>query len=209
MKKSALPPAVFSAILLVMLASPFAARVHAANATWAVKLVASNGTYSSTTVLGVADDATEGFDPTYDSLTPPQPTTGVYSYFWYPNNPHNSVDYRKLSTSIIPPSANMNWNLSVEPIGISDPITLSWNSTPSGYKAYIINFSDNSVLADMTNTLGNQYSFHAADSVIITFTVNIAVPELPTGPILVLAACFTSYEVFRFTKRRQRGNQNL
>jgi uncharacterized repeat protein (TIGR02543 family) len=95
----------------------------------------------------------------------------MYSYFYYQNNPSSPVDETKLSTSIIPPSDNMNWTLIVEPIGLSDPITLNWTSLPSAYSGYIRNSTDNSVLADMSQV--SQYSFSAADSVEITFTVNL------------------------------------
>jgi hypothetical protein len=192
------PIAVVSAVLFIILASPFVVTVHAST-TWTVNVTASLGGYTSTTTLGIANDATDGFDTSYDQVVPPSPPTGVYSYFYYPNNP-TSPDERRLSTSIIPPSGNMNWTLRVEPIGLDGAMVLNWTTLPVGYSVHIINATDLSVLADMTQV--TQYSYSASDSVLVVFTLNFVIPELPMGPILVLAVCFASYGLFKTARKR-------
>lgn len=189
-----------SAILFVLMASLFAARVYA-SPTWTVTLVARLGPYTSTTILGVADDATNGFETTYDAIAPPAPPEGVFSYFWYPSNP---TFEQKLSTSIIPPSSDMTWTLRVLPSAINstqygDTMVLNWTALPPQYSGYIKNSGGTTILADMS--LFTEYSYSAENDILVTFRVNLVIPELPIGSVLALAVCFASYGAFRGLKR--------
>lgn len=197
MRKRIIPLALASIVLLVILALPLTARVHAAT-DWIVTLTARLGTYKSVTVLGVANDATNSFDTAYDRVAPPYPLKGVYSYFWYPTNPSSPADLRALSTSIIPSSTNMNWNLSLMAVGLDGSMLLNWTRIPPQYNAYIMD-SAGTVLADMTET--SEYSYSASMNVTITFKINFVIPDLPIGPVLALAVCFASYGVYKTIRR--------
>jgi len=200
-KKKTLPLVMFSILFLVVMASPFVARVYAAP-TWTVTLVAKLGAYTGTTILGVANDATEGFDIAYDAYAPLAPPTGVWSYFWHPSNPSGPPDARRLSTSIIPPAPNMNWTLRVTPYGLDGTMVLNWTTIPAQYSAYIMDSTGTTTLADMTQV--SEYSYSASDSVMVAYRVNFVIPEFPIAPMLALALCFASYGVFRSLKRVSR-----
>jgi hypothetical protein len=166
-----------------------------------VSLTASLGGYDSTTVLGVASDATDGFDIAYDALAPIAPPTGVLSYFYYPSNPSTPVDYRKLSTSIIPPADSMNWTLRITPYGLDGTMVLTWTSIPAQIdQAYIMDSTGTTILADMK--LVSQYSYAASDSILAVFRVSVfVIPEFPIGAIAAVVACFASYGAFKGLKR--------
>jgi hypothetical protein len=147
--------------------------------------------------LGVANDATNGFDVAYDAAAPPAPADGIISYFAYPLDPTPAL--RKLSTSIIPPSGNMNWTLKVQTVGETGTLVLNWTAIPGGYSAKIWDSTNTTILADMTQT--TQYSTTADADVTITFTVNFVIPEFPIAPIIALVVFFASYGAFKGLKR--------
>jgi len=187
MKKEILSIVMISVCLFAIIVSPLATSVYASTPAWTVTLSASVGAYKSQpTILGVADNATDGFDTEYDAVLPPPPPTGVESYFWYPTNPSSPVDLRKLSTSIIPPSGNMNWTYKVHTIGVNGTVLIKWTNIPPQYNAYMID-SNGTILADMTTL--TQYSYTQDMDVTITFTMNF-VPEFPTGLLLIIVALF-------------------
>jgi hypothetical protein len=188
--------AIFS-LLAVLAISTFAAQAHAA-VSWQVTITATCGIYSSQTTLGVASDATDGFDEAYDDPVPPNPQIGVVSEFYYPSNPSTPVDLRRLSTSIIPQSPSMTWTLRVTPINIDGDMVLTWTTLPSGYSAYIKNSAGTTILADMTQV--TQYTYSSEEGLRITFQVNLVIPEYPLGIMLALTACFASYGILKTRK---------
>jgi hypothetical protein len=200
MKRRIASTVIVSAILFALVSSFLAVRVNAST-TWTVNLQASLGVYSSTTVLGVASDATDGFDTTYDAIAPIAPPTGVYSYFYYPSNPSTPVDYRKLSTSIIPPSDSMNWTLRIQPFGLDGTMKLNWTAIPAQIdQAYIMDSTGTTILANMK--LVTEYSYAASDSMMVVFRVSFfVIPEFPIGAIVAVVACFVSYGAFKSLKR--------
>jgi hypothetical protein len=144
---------------------------------WNVNLTASLQGYSDTSTLGVHPNATDGFDQTLDAVDPPQPPTGVISYFWYPNNPASPVDLRKLSVSYIAPGESLNWSYRVKAVGLSGNMTISWNSSainasvPSQFFVRLYDASGLTLLADM-RSIGN-YSFACAEDTVYTFMVRV------------------------------------
>jgi hypothetical protein len=194
-----------STILFIILASPLVARVNAADPTWKVTFYAKFGGYTSFhAILGVADDAISGWDPAYDEVAPPAPIgTGVECYFYNATNtPPPPIDYRKLATSIERPSGNMNWTLKVHTIGFAGPdtMTLNWTTIPAPYSGRIIRASDQAILVPDMSVV-SEYSYTQDTDVTVTFTVNFVIPELPLGPLLVVAVCFASYGLFKASKR--------
>ena len=167
------------ALLAVLTLSTFAAQTRAA-VSWQVTITASLSDYSSTTILGVASNATDGFDTAYDTITPPEPVIGVTSYFYYPGNPSAPADQRKLSTSIIPESPNMTWTLRVVTKGLTGSMQLSWTSIPSQYSGYLKDSSETTVLAEMD--AASQYTYSAQEDILLVFQVNL-VPSPTPSPV--------------------------
>jgi len=213
MKRRIASIVIVSAILFVLMASPFAARVYAATV-WTMTItatagfdVAHNGTLvplMSNNILGVANDATYLFDTAYDALPPPPPNQGFDTYFYYASNPSGN---KSLWNSIIPPSNDMNWTYRLTPKDSYDPsrtmtVTLNWTDPPAGYNTYLQTTGG----ANLTSmTPGGSYSFSADEGVLSQFLIRVQValpiPEFPIGPILVLLVCFASYGAFRSLKR--------
>jgi hypothetical protein len=196
-------------ILTVIVISAFAGQARAAVPDWQVTITATCQGFSSNAILGVASDATDGFDTAYDALVPPNPQVGVVSEFFYPSNPSTPVDQRRLSTSIIPESPSMTWTLRVTPIATNDPspMVLTWTTLPSGYSAYIKDSSGATILADMTQV--TQYQYSASEGIRITMQVNLVVPEYPIGIMIAMGACFAGYAVFKKRKHQIKSNNSL
>jgi hypothetical protein len=185
-----------SVILFFILTLPFAARVHAA-IDWTVTMTSRIETYTSTVVLGVANDATNGYDTSYDKAAPPPAPIGIQSYFYYPNNP----PFRQmLSKSIIPPSPNMNWTFIVQTTGVTGTVVLNWTTIPPQYNAYLLDSTGERILVDMTQV--SEYSYPAeGSSTMVQFTAKFVIPDFSIGPLLALVVCFASYGVFRISRR--------
>ena len=66
---------------------------------WTIVITATTTSYSSSSTLGVSNNALNTFDPNYDSLAAPDPPTGLNSWFYYPNYPTSPVNLQRLSTS--------------------------------------------------------------------------------------------------------------
>jgi len=120
--------------------------------------------------FGVHPDATTGFDEEFDEPAPPAPPAPyVIAYFNYPENPEY---YKKLMTSIIPPSTTMEWPIRVEFYPTSTPasveITVTWNLTniPEDYYVYLVNATSGEVVVDLKTE----------DSYTFTITVNPPFP---------------------------------
>ena len=75
--------------------------------------------YWDDSILGVRNDASDGFDFNWDVIDTPPPPRGLISYFWHPDHPSTPVDLRRLSTSRISPSDNTTWEYHVYPVEIS------------------------------------------------------------------------------------------
>jgi hypothetical protein len=194
MKKS-ISLLIISTLLIVLLASSLASQVKAAGG-WRVTITASLSGYTSTTILGVETDATDGFDTDYDQAYPPgEPPTGVVSYFYYPSNPSY---LQKLSTSVIPESSSMTWTLRVKANGVTGTMTLSWTAIPPQYSGYIKDSTGTTTLADMNAV--SQYQYEADADIIIVFQVNLVIPEYPHGILLALTLCFASYGILKIRK---------
>lgn len=189
MKKEILPTTMIFVCFFAITLMPLVANVHASTPTWTVTLSAFVGTCTSQpTILGVADDTTEGFDTEYDAVLPPPPPMGIESYFWYSANPSSPVNLQKLTTSIVPPSSNMGWEYKVHTIGVNGTLLIKWTSIPPQYNGYLINNSDGTILADMTRV--TQYSYAQDMDVTVTFTTHIVISEFPTGLLPIISALF-------------------
>jgi hypothetical protein len=177
-----------STILALLMVSTFATKVQAA-VTWQVTITASCQGYSSNTILGVASDATNGYDPAYDVfvLPPPLPPA-VYS--------HLDDLYSK---SIKAEASSLTWNLKVTPLNITGDMQLSWTSIPPQYTAYVKDSTGTNILADMTAV--SSYTYSAAQNVLVSFQVDFVIPEFPIGAIIALAVCFMSFGASRGFKR--------
>ena len=173
-------------LLLILLAFAVSTNLtpvmHAVVATeWNVVLTATKEGYRDDSEFGVRNDATEGFDTAYDALDPPDPPTGVVSYFWYPDNPTTPVNLQKLSKSKIAPSQYMNWTYEVKPVNIDGLLLVNWTtediaSIPSEYSVHLLNSAEQ-VVADMREV--TEYSFTAESGITYTFTIKVrAIREL-------------------------------
>ena len=94
-------------------------------ALWKVGLDITCGLGTDVAEFGVAPDATEGFDSTYDIPEAPFPP-GDYqqAYFYYPDLPSYA---QKLSTSYIAPEATLSWPLQVAYNGPDSEVTITWD----------------------------------------------------------------------------------
>jgi len=164
--------------------------------TWQVTITASCQGYNSITVLGVASDATDGYDPppAYDVLVGVPPGPGVPAVYSHLDDAY--------STSIKAEGPSKTWNLKVTPFVVTGDMQLSWTSIPPGYSAYIKDSTGTTVLADMNAV--SQYTYSSAAGVQVWFQVSFVIPEFPIAPMLALALCFASYGVFRGLKRVSR-----
>jgi hypothetical protein len=177
--------------IVVLMVSALATDVQAA-VTWQVTITASCGGYSSNTVFGVANDATNGYDPAYDALVGVPPGPGVSAVYSHLDDVY--------STSIKAEAPSITWVLKVTPFIVSGEMELSWTSIPSGYSAYIKDSTGTTILADMTSI--SSYDYSSSASVQVTFQVNaFVIPEFPIGAIIALTACFVSYGAFKGLKR--------
>lgn len=179
-----------SVILAILMASTFSTRVQATE-TWTVTITASCQGYNSNTIIGVASDATNGYDPAYDVIVGAPPGGGT-SAVW------SNLD-SVYSKSIKAEAGSVTWNLNVEAFVISGNMHLSWTSIPSGYSAYIKDSTGTTVLADMTSV--SSYDYSATHDVMVTFQVDFVIPEFPISAIIALGACFVSYGAFKGLKR--------
>jgi len=142
---------------------------------WDVVLTASKEGYNDVSEFGVRSDATDDFDPAYDAIDPPPPVSGVVSYFWYPDNtPPPPIDYRKLSTSKIPPSSLMTWTYNVTAIGIDGTMYITWSASeiatiPSEYGVHL--HTPQGPIINMRTV--TEYSFTAAEGTTYTFTIYV------------------------------------
>lgn len=93
---------------------------------WEIQLNSTIDTYTDNSFFGIRNDATNNFDTAYDLIDPPPPVTGLVSYFYHPNNPASPVNMQKLSTSIIPSSNLMSWQLQIIPNSLSGELTIKW-----------------------------------------------------------------------------------
>jgi hypothetical protein len=190
MKKRIIPLIMISTIFAVLVVSAFATQAQAA-ITWQVTITASCSSYSSNTILGVASDATNGYDPAYDVIVGAPPGPGVSAVYSHLDDVY--------STSIKPPASSMTWNLKVTPFVVSGDMQLSWTSIPAQYSAYIKDSTGTTILADMT--VVSQYTYSSTASVQVWFQVNFVIPEFPISAIIALAVCFVSYGAFKGLKR--------
>ena len=143
---------------------------------WSLDLTLTLEQYVSTLTLGVNQLATSGFDLDYDLITPPQPPTGIITYFWYPENPETPIDFRKLGKSIISDQDSMIWELHLMPKNIAGSITVSWDQTeiekiPANYNV-LLQSDPGNTLVDMRTT--SQYSYLGESDETTTLMVAIS-----------------------------------
>jgi hypothetical protein len=181
---------VISTMLALLTVSAFAGQARAA-VSWQVTLTASCQGYSSQTILGVASDATNGYDPAYDILVSPPPGPGVSAVYSHLDDAY--------SKSIKPEAPSMTWVLKVTPFVISGDMQLSWTSIPPQYSGYIKDSTGTTTLADMSAV--SQYTYSANADILVVFQVNLVIPEYPLGILLVLTGCFAAYGIRKLPKR--------
>jgi len=106
---------------------------------WSVELNTEVSSFNTSTIFGMNDEATRGFDASAGDQVLPPGFAGVESYFYYPDNPSSPADFRKLSTSYHSIGYPSNWTLKIHTFsGTSGNATIVWNSTdingiPSNY----------------------------------------------------------------------------
>jgi hypothetical protein len=144
---------------------------------WDVALTATKEGYNDIADFGVRGDATYGFDASYDQVKSPAPPTGVYSYFWYPNNPTSPVNLQKLSTSIVGPwpADRANWTYRVTPVGIDGTMNINWTAQAIAAipASYTVQFCDANGIVLMNMRQATGYSFTAQADTEYTFVVKV------------------------------------
>lgn len=131
-----------------------------------------------------------GFDPNYDQIVPPNPISGVSSYFFAANNPTAPINEQRLSTYIIQPADSMAWEYNVINIDQNGIATLSWNVSstfPSIYSADLMDAVNGNRLASLKGNA--QYQFTATSGttsnfrIVITKLSSTSTPTpFPTSP---------------------------
>ena len=166
------------AICIILSSSVFASSFIAPSAAaidWNVTLTATLDAFSATIVFGVRGSATNGFDPTFDQVAPPNPVQGVASWFYYPDNPASPVDLRRLSTSMISESSSMVWTYKVLSISSEGTMQITWSPTEMARipSSYIVSLQDSSgkTLVNMRNT--SSYSYLSAADSTTTFIIKL------------------------------------
>ena len=86
-------------VLFSLISFSFLSSQLSASTDWSVKITASISIYSADNIFGVKAGATNGFDPAFDQLAPPDPPAGISSCFFYSTNPSSPINEQKLSTS--------------------------------------------------------------------------------------------------------------
>ena len=166
------------AICIILSSSVFASSFIAPSAAaidWNVTLTATLDAFSATIVFGVRGSATNGFDPTFDQVAPPNPVQGVASWFYYPDNPASPVDLRRLSTSMISEASSMVWTYKVLSISSEGTMQITWSPTEMARipSSYIVSLQDSSgkTLVNMRNT--SSYSYLSAADSTTTFIIKL------------------------------------
>jgi len=132
--------------------------------------------YQSNATFGVAPDATEGFDEAYDTVAPPDPPTGINSYFILPSAPTQPL-YRSIIAS---GNTTYAWYYVVKAISdgqvhiILDEAGLA--TLPFGYTVTLYG-KKGTPLVDMTATQPPQYSYQATAGQVRTFGIIVTVPQ--------------------------------
>ena len=145
---------------------------------WSVSLDVTVGGFEAEASFGVKEGATAGFDSgAGDALASPAPPTGVSAYFWHPDNTASPVDFRKLSTSLLPVEYPAEWTLKVKTIGVSGEATVMWSSSeiyaiPSDYSVTLETASGG---VDMRSA--GSYVWTADEDMVYTFTITITIGE--------------------------------
>jgi len=153
-----------------------------------ISIVVNLSHYWDESILGVRNDASDGFDVNWDIINTPPPPRGLISYFWHPGHPTTPVDLRKLSTSRTSPSDHTTWEYIVIPVDISGEATISWDiseisssSTPSA-SVLLLN-EEGETLANM---LENQdYILYMETEVSYRFFIRVSFDEIDIDVTLV------------------------
>ena len=152
-----------------------------------INIVVALSHYWDESILGVRNDASDGFDVNWDIIDTPPPPRGLISYFWHPEHPTTPVDLRRLSTSRISPSDNTTWEYTVILVDISGEATISWDiseisaSTPSA-SVLLLN-EEGETLANM---LENQdYILTMEAGVSYRFFIRVSIDEISIDVTLV------------------------
>ena len=131
--------------------------------------------YSASLLFGLNNNATVGFDAsTGDILVPPPPPTGLYAYFWHPDNPSDVVDFTKLSTSLLPVKYPVEWTFQVKTIRIYGESTVTWRrddimKMPENYLVILETPRDS---VDMRAT--EEYSWDSESDFRYTFKIRVS-----------------------------------
>ena len=153
--------------------------------------------YSDVSTLGMREDATDGFDFTWDMIDTPPPPRGVVSYFWHPDYPTTPFDMRKVLTSRIALSDNATWEYIVSSVDVSGQATISWNTaditdqSPST-SVHLLD-DEGGPLADMIDA--SEYVFYMEAGVTYTFLIRVSSQDIEIGVTLIEPADGTEVEM--------------
>jgi len=143
--------------------------------------------YSDISTIGMRDDATTGFDYTWDMIDTPPPPRGVVSYLWHPDNPSTPVDMRKVLTSRISPSDNATWEYVAYSVDVSGQATISWDTSDvagqSPSTSVLLLDEGGETLADMISE--SEYGFYMEDGVTHTFLIQVSMATVEIDVTLV------------------------
>ena len=190
----------FTLLLTSNATTPLQPTSQASN-TFSLTIDVSTLGYTDTSTLGTAEDATEEFDPKWDTVETPAPPRGITSYLWYPGNPASPVDLRKLSTSMIPWSGNMTWTLHVKAIAISGQAALTWNPSETGQlsSTHEIHLLDGEGKAPIDMRSASRIVFNADEGATYTFTVQVLLHDSPPSKVPALNVTDEHDGVLRLT----------
>jgi len=89
--------------------------------------------------VGFNQGASTSFDTDYDSVTPPQPPMGLYTYIEHPDE----VSFlQKLSKSIVGHQENYDWILVIKSISVDGSVAIHWDQMPTEVEITINHGSD-------------------------------------------------------------------
>lgn len=109
--------------------------------------VGAPGGRHDTAALGVAPDATMGYDVGQDAPEPPAPPGGAWVQAYV-------VDAERLTRSMLPPGAERAWSLRIDADGLAGDVALSWD--PQGFAPIAATHGADLVVGQETIDLVNE-----------------------------------------------------
>ncbi|MFH1860663.1 MAG: carboxypeptidase regulatory-like domain-containing protein [bacterium] len=109
---------------------------------WEMQVIAQSGQITSTAVLGMYSDASNGFDSWLDEPLPPAPADKAYLQVYFPRQDWGMI-FENFSRDIRGYSTDANFSFQVKTSSNDTAVTLSFLGLPNGYSIILKDIDDN------------------------------------------------------------------